>query len=222
MKFHIITLFPSLFSGFIEDSLIGKARQSNLIDLHLIDLRKFGIGDRKTVDDKPFGGGCGMLLKPEPIISALESFSIGDSSRKILLSAGGETFNQSKSFEYSQLDEIVLICGRYEGVDHRVSHFIDEEISIGNFVLMGGEVAAMAVVEATSRHINGVLGNQESTIVESHSTIFPVEFDQYTKPRSFRGIDVPQELLNGDHKKIELWRKENSKNRQKCKHDNIT
>ncbi len=214
MKFHIVTIFPEFFRGPFEHGVIQKAREAGLIEIHVHDLRTWTYDRHRTVDDRPFGGGEGMLLKAGPIFEAVEAiwpgYSKGSSggSRVILLSAQGKKFDQAKAREFSGLNELLLICGRYEGVDERVAeHLADEELSIGDYVLSGGELAAAIVVDAVARLQAGVLGNETSSIDESFSEEGLLDWPQYTRPAEFRGWKVPEVLIGGNHEEIRKWRK---------------
>jgi len=222
VKFDIITIFPNLFSGFLTESLLARAQKNKMIKIKTHDLRKWTTDNHKTVDDRPYGGGAGMLLKIEPIFRAVESLSSSKvrkvKRRVILLSAKGKTFTQKDARRLSKYEQLIFICGRYEGVDERVAKYIaDEEISIGNYVLFGGEVASMVVIEAVSRLIPGVVQKEESIINESFSDkeAKEKEHPQYTRPEIFvmnkKKLKVPEALLSGDHKRINEWRKNNSK-----------
>lgn len=211
-EFNIITIFPLFFESFFNESILKKSIKSKLISHKEIDLREYGLGTRKNVDDTPYGGGAGMVYRIEPIIKALEVNNLlnEEKSYKIALSPKGKTFNHEKAKELSLIKKpITLICSRYEGYDERLSNYIDEEISIGDYVLFGGELAAMVLVEAISRLIPGVLGNSESKEHESFSD-FLLESPQYTKPQVFEGYCVPEVLTSGDHQKIKNWRLEES------------
>lgn len=208
MKVDIITIFPELFSSVFQSGMIRQAGKKGLLEINVIDLRDFTDDRHRTVDDRPFGGGEGMVLKPEPIIRALESRAEQAESRihVLLMSPQGRRFDQSKAKELSLMAHLALICGRYEGIDQRIADFFsDEEISIGDFVLTGGEFAAMVVVDAVSRLIPGVLGEGESVLKESFMDGM-LDYPQYTRPAEFRGMRVPEVLLSGDHKEIEIWR----------------
>jgi tRNA (guanine37-N1)-methyltransferase len=214
VKFHIVTIFPEFFRGPFEHGVIQKAREAGLIEIHVHDLRTWTYDRHRTVDDRPFGGGEGMLLKAGPIFEAVEAiwpgYSKGSSggSRVILLSAQGKKFDQAKAREFSGLNELLLICGRYEGVDERVAeHLADEELSIGDYVLSGGELAAAIVVDAVARLQAGVLGNETSSIDESFSEEGLLDWPQYTRPAEFRGWKVPEVLIGGNHEEIRKWRK---------------
>ena len=214
MKFHIVTIFPEFFRGPFEHGVIQKAREAGLIEIHVHDLRTWTYDRHRTVDDRPFGGGEGMLLKAGPIFEAVEAiwpgYSKGSSegSKAILLSAQGKKFDQAKAREFSGLRELLLICGRYEGVDERVAeHLADEELSIGDYVLSGGELAAAIVVDAVARLQAGVLGNETSSVDESFSQQGLLDWPQYTRPAEFRGWKVPEVLIGGNHEEIRKWRK---------------
>ena len=209
MKFDIITIFPDLFNNFLNESLLARAQKKKLLKINLYNLRKWTKDRHKTVDDRPYGGGAGMLLKIEPIFRAVESLKVKKfkssklKTRTILLSAKGKTFTQKDARRLSRYDRLIFVCGRYEGVDERVAKYVaDEEISIGNYVLFGGEVAAMAVIESVSRMISGFIAKKESVEKFDHP--------QYTRPETFvvgkKKLKVPKVLLSGDHKKIQEWR----------------
>jgi tRNA (guanine37-N1)-methyltransferase len=210
MKFHVLTIFPEFFRGPFEHGVVPRARQAGLIEIQVHDLRTWTADRHKTVDDRPFGGGEGMLLKPGPIFEAVESIwpERDQSKRVILLSAQGRKFDQAKARELSQVSELLLICGRYEGVDERVAeHLADEELSVGDFVLSGGELAAAIVVDAVARLKEGVLGNANSAVEESFGTEGLLDCPQYTRPAEFRGWKVPDILIGGNHEEIRKWRK---------------
>lgn len=212
MQFDIITIFPSFFDSFCDESLLRKARDKKIITINVHNLRDFAIDKHKTVDDRPYGGGPGMLLKVDVLVAALESLKRKKRSRVILLSPAGKQFNQQKATQFSKkYDQLIFLCGRYEGFDARVKKFIDEEISIGPYVLNGGEVAATAVIEATARLLPGVLGNADSLVEESHAIEGASEYPQYTRPETFRNIKVPSVLLSGDHAKVDLWRSQKTR-----------
>ena len=208
MRFDIITLFPSMFKSPFEESIIKRALQKKLIEIHLHNLRDFATDAHRTTDDAPFGGGAGMVMKVEPIYRALNYIKekTGKKARVILLSPQGRTFNQEVALELAKEENIILICGRYEGVDERVrEHLVDDEISIGDYVLSGGEIAAMVIVDTVARLIPGVLGN-ESSIKEDSFYRGLLDYPQYTRPAEFMGWKVPQVLRSGNHKKIREWR----------------
>jgi tRNA (guanine37-N1)-methyltransferase len=197
-----------MFESPFGDSIIQRAREEGLLDLRVHDLREFSLNKHKKVDDSPFGGGVGMVMNVEPFARAIaEVKKEVPETRTILLSPGGRPFDQEKAWELSRLPSLTLICGRYEGVDERVRlHFVDEEISIGDYVLTGGEIPAMVLVEAISRLVPGVLGDPESVVEESFTGEL-LEYPQYTRPRDYQGFRVPEILVSGDHKKIRDWQK---------------
>jgi len=214
--FDVLTIFPEFFAGPFEHGVIRRARDSGALRVQIHNLRDWTTDRHKTVDDRPFGGGEGMLLKPEPLFLAAESIweqSSGLSRKTVLLSAQGRLFDQKVANELSRFDELLLICGRYEGVDERVAeHLADDELSIGNYVLSGGELAAAVVIDAVARLLPGVLGNQSSTVFESfqdggHAGAL-LDCPQYTRPAEFRGWKVPEVLLSGNHEEIRRWRQQ--------------
>ncbi len=206
-NYNIITIFPHIFESYFGESIIKRAREKKLIDINTVNLRDFTTDKHRTVDDTPFGGGAGMVMKVEPIWKAVESVRTPE-SRVILFSAKGKKYTQRDAKRLSQYDNLVLICGRYEGVDERVvKNIADEEISIGDYVLTGGEIPAMVLVDSITRLIPGVLGNEESIKDESHNSEGYLEYPQYTRPEDFQGWKVPEVLLSGNHKEIEEWRK---------------
>ena len=204
IKFDVLTLFPNMFSGFLSESLIKKAIDKNLLKVNLINFRDYSENKHKTVDDYAYSGGAGMLISVEPIHKALKDIEQIDSAYKILLSPSGKSFNQQKAIELSKKEHIILICGHYEGIDDRIHNYIDEELSIGDFVLMGGEVPAMAIIESTIR-LDGAI-NPDSIVEESFSNSL-LEYPQYTKPYEYDNIKVPDVLVNGNHKLIEEWKR---------------
>ena len=223
MRFDILTLFPQALEPYLAASILGRAQEAKHIESHLWDIRAFASDKHKTTDDTPYGGGAGMVLKIEPIDRALDSindqYPIPNTQfkkRTIVLSAKGRQFTQAMAQEYATLDQLILICGRYEGIDERViDNLADEEISIGPYVLAGGELPAMVVLEAVARHIPGVLGNPESLSEESFvssSTSYQLpatsslEYPQYTKPEDYKGWKVPPVLLSGNHAEVKAWR----------------
>jgi len=236
MKFNILTIFPEMIDSYAHASILGRGQKAGAIDIRSINIRNFAEDKHSTVDDTPYGGGAGMVMKPEPIYKALKSidaipFSKDDGltkvkkiftgklakkKRTVVLSPRGRQFDQRIAEQWATLDELTLICGRYEGVDQRViDHMIDEEISVGPYVLAGGELGALAIVEAVSRLVPGVLGNADSLTDETHNEDMSAEYPQYTKPSDLRGWKVPDILLSGDHKKIEEWRKSERRNGRK-------
>jgi tRNA (guanine37-N1)-methyltransferase len=209
MKIDIITLFPDLYTEFIKTYPVSKGIDKEALDVNLHNLRDFAIDARGSVDEKPYGGGVGMLLRPEPVFEAVESIKKLKNSKVVLLSPKGQRYTQGKAVEYSKLDQLILICGRYEGVDARIEdNLVDEAISIGDYVLSGGELASMVVVESVTRLLPGILEKEEATEIESFSEDM-LEFPQYTRPEDFRGMKVPEVLLSGHHAEIEKWKKEN-------------
>lgn len=236
MRYNVITIFPDLITHYAHESILGRAQKNKIIDVQAVNLRNFTNDRHQTVDDTPCGGGPGMVMKPEPLYAALKSLdaipftkadgltklkkvfngSLQQKKRTILLSPRGRQFNQNIAEQWSKLDEIVFVCGRYEGIDERVvEHMVHEEISIGPYVLAGGELGALIIIEAIARLLPGVLGNPESLVEETFSErIYDgghdknTEYPQYTKPANFKGWKVPDVLLSGDHKKIAEWRRE--------------
>jgi tRNA (guanine37-N1)-methyltransferase len=223
MKISILTLFPEMFSGPFDQSMIKRAKEKELVQIEYINIRDFGIGTHQVVDDTPYGGGIGMLMRIDVLAPAIqhvkESFIQQSNIRTIkqsvvLMSARGKTFNQKLAQEYTTLDHLILICGHYEGVDERIKNFIDEEISIGDFILTGGEIPSMLITDAIVRLLPGVLKQgateHESFTYDVHGEKM-LEFPQYTKPPLYNGHEVPPVLLSGNHKVIEEWRKKRSK-----------
>lgn len=222
MKIDILTLFPEMFSGAFDASIVGRAQKQGKVEIKIHQLRDWACDRHQTVDGRPFGGGVGMLLKIEPIWTALNDLK-NEESKIVLLDAGGQKYTQQKAREFSETDHLILICGRYEGVDHRIrEHLVDEEISIGDYVLTGGEIPAMVITDSVTRLIPGVLTKEEATQLESFSlpttdNLHQVEYPQYTRPEDFKGWKVPEVLLSGNHKKIEGWKKEQALNRSKLR-----
>lgn len=254
MKFNVITIFPNIISDYCDETILARAQKNNLIQINPVNLRDFTDDNHKTVDDTPYGGGAGMVMKPEPFFKALKSLDaipfnkdngltkikkifngeIKKKKRTILLSPRGQQFDQRMAERLSKFDEITFVCGRYEGIDQRVvDHMVDEEVSVGPYVLAGGELGALIILEAVSRLIPGVLGNENSLLEETFGNEFQnaecrmqngeignseiknlqptIEYAQYTKPADFRGWKVPDILLSGDHKKIAEWRRSQTK-----------
>lgn len=208
VRFDIITLFPRMFDSPLQESILHKARQSGLISVGLHDLRDYTVDRHRTADDTPYGGGAGMVLKIEPLVAAIENIrSTSGQTRTLLTSPQGEKFTQATACRLSALSQIVIVCGRYEGFDERVLDYVDEEVSLGDYVLTGGELAAMAVVDAVARQVPGVIGAEESVAEDSLANGL-LKYPQYTRPAEFRGTRVPDVLMSGDHKKIEQWRRE--------------
>jgi tRNA (guanine37-N1)-methyltransferase len=214
MEFHIITLFPEMFDSPFHLGMVGRAIENGIITIKTHPLRPFGLGNYKQVDDQPYGGGSGMVMRPEPIAGAVDAvMSEHPALRRILLTPQGELLTQSKVRELAaRTTGLLLIAGRYEGVDERVRSMVDEEISIGDYVLSGGEIPAMVLIEAVSRLQPGVLGNPESLHEESFSSEM-LEYPHYTRPEEFRGMKVPEILLSGDHGKIRAWREAEARRR---------
>jgi tRNA (guanine37-N1)-methyltransferase len=213
MKFDIITIFTKIFDSYFGEGILARARKNNLIRIITHDLRQWTIDNHKSVDDKPYGGGPGMVMMIEPIYKAVKKIKPQNSklkTRVILFSAKGKLFTQADARRLAKYDQIVMICGRYEGVDERVAeHIVDEELSVGNFVLTGGEIPAMILVDAVSRLVPGVLGKKESLDEESFGEKNYLEYAQYTRPEKFRKWQVPKVLLSGNHQKIKEWRENN-------------
>lgn len=208
MKCDVLTLFPGIFSAYLEESIIKRAREREIIEVTLYNIRDFTSDPHRTVDDYPFGGGAGMVLKPEPIFRAMDALKEDGQRRKvILLTPQGRPFSQTIAEDLSgEQQRLVFICGRYEGIDERVRGLADDELSIGDYVLTGGELAALVIIDAATRLIPGVLGDERSAGDESFSW-GPLEYPQYTRPREFRGLEVPEILLSGNHREIWLWRR---------------
>ncbi|MBR0351101.1 MAG: tRNA (guanosine(37)-N1)-methyltransferase TrmD [Clostridia bacterium] len=218
MKFNILTLFPEMFKP-LEESIIGRATENGKIEINLINIRDFSQDKHKHVDDTPYGGGAGMVIKPDVVYDAYKSVE-KPNSKVIYLTPQGKTLNQKKVVELSKEDDIILICGHYEGIDQRVIDKIQpEEISIGDYVLTGGELPAMVLVDSVSRYVDGVL-NEESINEESFSNGF-LEYPQYTRPEVFEGMKVPEVLLSGNHQNIEKWRKEKALEITKAKRPDL-
>jgi len=210
LRWSILTLFPEMFDSVLTASLLGKARSEGIIVIELINFRDFARGKHKVVDDKPFGGGAGMLLKVEPLAAALDQLRENSPGvHTVLLSPQGRVFCQADAQRLSALGHVALVCGRYEGFDERVRGLVDEEISLGDFVLAGGEAAAWVIIEAASRLVPGVVGEPQSLLSESFSAGL-LEYPQYTRPRRFRGQEVPPVLLEGNHAEIARWRRQQS------------
>lgn len=209
MNFEILTLFPRLVQGPLEESVLGKAIARGTIRVGVRDIRDHAHDKHHTTDDTPYGGGAGMVMKPEPLVEAIEAAraSVGEPARVVLLDPGGRRFDQGVARELAEVGRAVLVCGRYEGVDERVRAFVDDELSLGDFVLTGGELAALCVVDACARLVPGVLGNVESVGTESFEE-GTLEYPQFTRPPEFRGLKVPEVLLSGDHARVARWRRQ--------------
>jgi tRNA (guanine37-N1)-methyltransferase len=205
----VLTLFPRMVAGPLAESLLGKAQEKGLLRARVIDIRDYAQGKHRVTDDVPYGGGAGMVMKPEPLVSAIEAArGASPGAHVVLLTPQGARFDQRKAEELARRERLVLVCGRYEGVDERVLSFVDEELSVGDFVLQGGEVAALAVIEAVARLVPGVVGNEESVRSESFGSEMLLEGPQYTRPADFRGMAVPEVLQSGDHGRIARWRRQ--------------
>lgn len=221
MKFNVITIFPKIISDYCDETILNRAQKQGIIKINPINLRDFTTDNHKTVDDTPYGGGPGMILKVEPIYKCLENLKLVKNGKKskiknlkskiVILDPAGKKFDQKMARRFAKLENLVLICGRYEGFDERVYKFADEKISVGDYVLAGGELPAMIIIEAVARLLPGVVGNPDSLNEETFGQRLAdkdfVEYAQYTKPAEFNGLKVPEVLLSGDHKKIEEWRK---------------
>ena len=211
-KFQVITLFPDMVAGVFGSYMMWKAQKDGHVELTTIDLRQYGIGPRKQVDDTPYGGGDGMLLKPEPLFAAVEAAKANDPGAKVvLMTPRGLRWKQAVAQEWADGGSgYIFICGRYEGYDERIVSLVDEQVSVGDYVLTGGELPAMTIVDSIVRLIPGVLGGEASAAIESFSDGETLEFPQYTKPSEFNGMKVPDILLSGNHAAIAKWRAENS------------
>lgn len=210
MRIDVLTLFPEMFDGVLSASMLGRAQANGLIDIRVHNIRDYTDNKHRKADDYPFGGGAGLVMMAQPIYDCMEAVLEGGSARRILMTPRGRTLNQKIARALSEEDRLVLLCGHYEGVDERVMEIIDDEISVGDYVLTGGELPAMVLIDCVSRLIPGVLGSEDSAADESFSVDL-LEYPQYTRPASFRGMDVPEILLNGHHAKIQAWRQEQAK-----------
>lgn len=222
MKFQILTLFPEFFETPLSTSILGRAQDKGLVDYAMVDIRDFAHDKHRTTDDLPYGGGAGMVMKPEPLVEALEYAREQDAGApRVLLSPQGEPLTQSLADELAAEPGLILTCGRYEGIDERVRQgWIDREISIGDYVLSGGEPGALVLVDAVTRLLPGVLGNEESIREESFAQ-GRLEYPQYTRPREFRGRQVPEVLLSGNHQKIAQWRQQQSLERTRTRRPDL-
>ena len=210
MKIELLTIFPEMFESFLSASIIGRAREAGLLDIHATDIRPYSQNKHKNTDDYPFGGGAGMLMLAQPIVDAMKAVTRPPfQGKRIYMSPRGMPLTQALAQQLSQEEQLVILCGHYEGVDQRVlDKYIDMEISVGDYVLTGGETAAMVLIDCVSRLVPGVLGSAESAGDESFSNDGLLDYPQYTRPRVFEDMEVPEVLLNGDHKKISQWRRE--------------
>jgi len=213
LQFDVVTIFPEFFKGPFDFGIIRRGRENGLIDVRIHDLRDFTLDRHRTVDDRPFGGGEGMVFKPEPIFKAVEAARKNEQAEVVVLSAAGRKFNQAEALRLSKAEQVILVCGRYEGIDERViDHLATAEISIGDFIVSGGEIAAAVVVDAVTRYVPGVVGKEESILRDSFSDPAAetqlVEHPHYTRPAEFRGWKVPEVLISGDHEAVRKWRSE--------------
>lgn len=212
MRFDVVSIFPELFESVLQTSIVGRAIDQRLIEVRFFNPRDKATDKHHTVDDTPYGGGPGMVMKVDPLAHTLKSIRRRKKHRTILLSAKGDLFTQQKAQHYARsYNQLTFVCGRYEGVDERVLNYVDEEVSIGNYVLTGGELPALVLIDAVSRLIPGVLGDQSSSEDESHSQPGYLEYPQYTRPETFDGQHVPSVLLSGNHKAIQEWRQKQAK-----------
>lgn len=210
MRIDILTLFPEMFDGILSASMLGRAQANGLIDIRVHNIRDYTDNKHRKADDYPFGGGAGLVMMAQPIYDCMDAVLEGGSARRILMTPRGRTLNQKIAHELCAEERLVLLCGHYEGVDERVMNIIDDEISIGDYVLTGGELPAMVLVDCVSRLIPGVLGSEDSAADESFSDDL-LEYPQYTRPANFRGMEVPEILLNGHHANIQVWRLEQAR-----------
>jgi tRNA (guanine37-N1)-methyltransferase len=227
LRVDVVTLFPEMFAGFLATSFVGKAIEGGKLVARFRSPRDFGLGKHKSVDDTPYGGGSGMVLRVDVLVAVMESLDSdapgGLRARRVLLTPQGHVLHQRKVHELAALDALMLVCGRYEGFDERVRAHVDEEASLGDFVMTGGEVAAMAVIDACARLLPGVLGNEASTIDESHSLHAGglLEYPHYTRPPEFRGARVPEVLVGGNHAEIDRWRREQARDRTRVRRPDL-
>lgn len=221
LDIEILTLFPRMIAAPLEESILGKAQEKGICRFAAVDIRDYAEGKHHVTDDAPYGGGAGMVMKPEPLVAAIEAARVRRPGVKVfLMSPQGRRFNQSVAAELAALGQFVLVCGRYEGIDERVLGFVDGELSLGDFVLSGGEFAALAVLDAAARLVPGVLGNEASAVHESFSGGL-LEYPQYTRPAEFRGLRVPDVLLSGDHGLVASWRARQSLLRTKARRPDL-
>lgn len=206
MNINILTLFPEEFEGIINSSIIKRAIEAGAVKINLIDYREFSNKKNKRVDDYSYGGGAGMIIELQPIVSALRSIDNYENIYKVITLPSGRVFNQKKAYELSKLDDLIIVCGHYEGIDSRINEYVDEKISIGDYILTGGEIPAMVIIDSIIRLLPNVLGNDESTMDESFQRDL-LEYPQYTRPVVFEGKEVPKVLVSGNHANIAKWRK---------------
>jgi tRNA (guanine37-N1)-methyltransferase len=227
MHVAVVTLFPELFAPFLRTSFVGRAVERRVLTVHLEDLRPHGLGNHLSIDDTPYGGGSGMVMRPDCVVAAMDAaeraLAVTVRPRRILLTPQGKRFDQARARALSEVPAVVLVCGRYEGFDERVRYFADDELSLGDFVLTGGEVAAMSVIESTVRLLPNVLGNHESVREESFSPACggELEYPQFTRPQAFRGYEVPELLRSGDHEKIAAWRRTEARQRSRARRPDL-
>ncbi|MGA2061830.1 MAG: tRNA (guanosine(37)-N1)-methyltransferase TrmD [Thermoguttaceae bacterium] len=225
MRFDVLTLFPDIFQGYLGQSLLNKAIQAGLVEVRLHNIRDWSKGKHNTVDDRPFGGGPGMVMKVEPVVESVEAVRVmsGDSGRLVMLTPQGRRLDQPAVERLAGHQRILLLCGRYEGFDERIRIILKpEEISVGDYVLNGGEVAAMVIIDAVIRLVPGVLGDEDSTASDSFSGQRRwLECAQYTRPREYRGLEAPEVLLNGNHEEIARWREEDSRRRTQTRREDL-
>jgi len=225
VRVAVVTLFPELFEPFAKASFVGRAIAGGQLVLEIEELRRHGLGKHLSVDDTPYGGGSGMVMRVDCVVSAIEAAEerLGERSHRVLLSPGGERLGQRHLRDLATRPNVTLVCGRYEGFDERTSEFVDQELSLGDFVLTGGEVAAMAIIEGAVRLVPGVLGNQDSPLEESFSPEWDglLEYPHFTRPAEYRGLGVPEILKSGDHAKIAAWRREQSLARTRARRPDL-
>jgi len=215
MEVDILTIFPGMFSGVMSESILGRAQSKGILTVRVHDIRDFAAGKHRIVDDYPFGGGPGMVMKPEPIAAAIEhallcrECCMGGESRVVLTTPAGRPFTQGLAREYAGCEHLVILCGHYEGIDERVSTLVSDEVSVGDYVLTGGEIPAMVIVDATARLLPGALGDATSAAEDSFWDGL-LDYPHYTRPRQWRGLEVPDVLISGDHERIRRWRRERS------------
>ncbi|MBK9366607.1 MAG: tRNA (guanosine(37)-N1)-methyltransferase TrmD [Deltaproteobacteria bacterium] len=219
MRFDLLTLHPELVRSPLEHSILGRAQKAGLIQAQVHEIRTFGRGRYRQVDDSPYGGGAGMVMRVDVVHDAIKSVA-AEGARVILMSPGGVRFNQAHAKRLSTMPQLIFVCGHYEGIDARIEQLVDEELSIGDYVLTGGELAALVIIEAVARLVPGVLGNEASSADESFSNGL-IEYPQYTRPREYEGMEVPEILLSGHHAEIERWRLAQSKARTRARRPDL-
>jgi tRNA (guanine37-N1)-methyltransferase len=225
MRFDILTLFPDLFQGYLSQSLVKLALDKGLVEIHIWNIRDWAKGKHKSVDDRPFGGGPGMVMMPGPVFSCVEAVQqqTSEPGRLIMLTPAGRRLDQQLVREIASMNRLVLLCGRYEGFDERIRLGLEPlEISVGDYICNGGEVPAMVVIDSVIRYVPGVLGDESSVTEESHSEPGLIEYPQYTRPRVFRGMEVPEILLSGNHPAIADWRRQQAEDRSQCARSSLT